>query len=103
MNTCTPVKGRVFEGLARQHNGGHLQGSKARHTASPIVLKVGIWKVKLGLSENSVSHIPMDYHHVPHENCYLWVSPIFRQTRMNIYLLTSKIKVKNSLLDPVTT
>ena len=62
MNTCTPVKGRVFEGLARQHNGGHLQGSKARHTASPIVLKVGIWKVKLGLSENSVSHIPMDYH-----------------------------------------
>ena len=36
----------------------------------------------VGLSENSVSHIPMDYHHVPHENCYLWVSPIFRQTHV---------------------
>ena len=37
----------------------------------------------MGLSENnSVSHIPMDYHHVPHSNYYLWVSPIFRQTHI---------------------
>ena len=57
----------------------------------------------MGLYENSVSHIPMDYHHVPHQNFYLWASPIFRQTRMHIYLLTRKMKVKNSLLDPVTT
>ena len=37
-----------------------------------------------GLSENSVSHIPMDYHHLPHSNCYSWVSPIFRQTQIPV-------------------
>ena len=41
--------------------------------------------VDMGLSENSVSHIPMDYHHVPHKNCYLWVSPIFRQTHIPLH------------------
>ena len=39
----------------------------------------------MGVSENSVSHNPMDYHHVPHENCYLWVSPIFRQTHIHVH------------------
>jgi hypothetical protein len=24
------------------------------------------WNHDMGLSENGVSHIPMDYHHVPH-------------------------------------
>ena len=32
---------------------------------------------ELGLSENSVSHIPMDYHHVPHKNCYECGYPLF--------------------------
>jgi hypothetical protein len=42
------------------------------------------FNTKMSLSENTVLQIPMDYHHFPYYNGYLWVFPIFRPTQMVI-------------------
>lgn len=46
-----------------------------------------IWA--MGLSENWIPAIPMDYHyhHCPYYICYLWASPIFKQTHIAVLLV----------------
>jgi len=61
--------GSVVQGLA--------VGPRTQPNHRDFSMKNRDSSTKMDLSENSVSHIPMDYHHVPHENCAICGYPPF--------------------------